>query len=58
MGYEDLANLTHKMENVLDAIRNGKLSVTPDIIDVIFTAVDHLERWWNRLQTVGTANWM
>lgn len=43
MGYEDLANLTHKMENVLDAIRNGKLSVTPDIIDVIFTAVDHLE---------------
>lgn len=43
MGYEDLANLTHKMENVLDAIRNGKLSVTPDIIDVIFTAVNHLE---------------
>ncbi|GER65644.1 chemotaxis protein CheA [Weizmannia acidilactici] len=43
MGFENLANLTHKMENVLDAIRNGKLTVTPSTIDVIFTAVDHLE---------------
>ena len=25
MGYEDLAKLTHKMENVLDAIRNQRL---------------------------------
>lgn len=24
MGFEDLADLTHKMENVLDAIRNEK----------------------------------
>ena len=43
MGYEDLANLTHKMENVLDAIRNQKTVLTPDIFDVIFQAVDHLE---------------
>ena len=27
MGYEDLANLTHKMENVLDAIRNEKITL-------------------------------
>ncbi len=43
MGYEDLANLTHKMENVLDAIRNGKQSVTVELLDVVFEAVDHLE---------------
>lgn len=43
MGYEDLASLTHQMENVLDAIRNHKLSVTAEIFDVIFQAVDHLE---------------
>ncbi|WNF24497.1 chemotaxis protein CheA [Mesobacillus jeotgali] len=43
MGYEDLASLTHQMENVLDAIRNNKLTTTPEIIDVIFMAVDHLE---------------
>lgn len=43
MGYEDLASLTHQMENVLDAIRNHKLSVTAEIFDVIFQAVDDLE---------------
>lgn len=43
MGYEDLASLTHQMENVLDAIRNNRLTTTPKIVDVIFMAVDHLE---------------
>lgn len=43
MGYEDLASLTHQMENVLDAIRNNRLTTTPEIVDVIFMAVDHLE---------------
>ncbi|MGM0827201.1 MAG: chemotaxis protein CheW [Bacillota bacterium] len=43
MGYEDLANLTHKMENVLDAIRNEKIKVTPEILDVVFKSVDDLE---------------
>ena len=43
MGYEDLADLTHKMENILDAIRNGKIKVTAEILDVVFESVDHLE---------------
>ncbi|AKS38067.1 chemotaxis protein CheA [Anoxybacillus gonensis] len=43
MGFEDLANLTHQMENVLDAIRNGKIPVTTELLDVIFRAVDDLE---------------
>lgn len=43
MGYEDLADLTHKMENVLDAIRNHKISVNSEILDVVFESVDHLE---------------
>lgn len=43
MGYEDLADLTHKMENVLDAIRNEKIKVSPEILDVVFESVDHLE---------------
>ncbi|WP_096186976.1 chemotaxis protein CheA [Evansella halocellulosilytica] len=44
MGFEDLASLTHQMENVLDAVRNKKISVTEDIIDIVFDAVDHLEK--------------
>lgn len=43
MGYEDIANLTHKMENVLDEIRNSRLDVTPELLDVVFVAVDQLE---------------
>ncbi|MCA1030092.1 chemotaxis protein CheA [Bacillus timonensis] len=43
MGYEDLANLTHQMENVLDGIRNHQIKVTPSLLDVVFEAVDNLE---------------
>ncbi|WP_066193825.1 chemotaxis protein CheA [Gracilibacillus timonensis] len=43
MGYQDIANLTHKLENVLDAVRNHQLSIHTDMIDVIFQAVDQLE---------------
>lgn len=43
MGFEDIANLTHKMENVLDAIRNNQLAVSSDLLDVVFESVDHLE---------------
>ncbi|MRH42280.1 chemotaxis protein CheA [Aquibacillus halophilus] len=43
MGYKDLANLTHKMENVLDAVRNKQLVINSDILDVVLNAVDHLE---------------
>ena len=43
MGYEDIADLTHNMENILDAIRNAKIRVTTDILDVVFQAVDYLE---------------
>lgn len=43
MGFEDIANLTHKMENVLDAIRNNQLAVSSSLLDVVFESVDHLE---------------
>lgn len=43
MGFQDIADLTHKMENVLDAVRNEKIVVNSTMIDVIFQAVDQLE---------------
>lgn len=43
MGFEDLAHLTHNMENVLDFIRNDQLEVTSHVMDVVFEAVDDLE---------------
>ncbi|KYG32342.1 chemotaxis protein CheA [Alkalihalobacillus trypoxylicola] len=43
MGFEDLAQLTHHMENVLDLIRNEKLQATTNVLDVVFSALDDLE---------------
>ncbi|MFZ4450529.1 chemotaxis protein CheW [Salibacterium aidingense] len=43
MGFEDLAHLTHNMENVLDLIRNEQLEVTSHVMDVVFESVDDLE---------------
>ncbi|GGJ56111.1 two-component system chemotaxis sensor kinase CheA [Anoxybacillus voinovskiensis] len=53
MGFEDLANLTHQMENVLDGIRNHKIVVTPELMDVVFRAVDDLEAMVNSIASGG-----
>ena len=54
MGYEDIADLTHVMENILDAIRNSKLQVTSEILDVVFQAVDYLEEMVQDIEAGGT----
>lgn len=43
MGFEDLASLTHDMENVLDLVRNGKLAMNGTIFDTLFQCLDALE---------------
>ncbi|WP_454190590.1 chemotaxis protein CheW [Paenibacillus sp. Marseille-Q7038] len=43
MGFEDLASLTHKMENVLDLVRNEKMKMKESIFDVLFQSLDALE---------------
>lgn len=54
MGYEDIADLTHIMENVLDAIRNEKLSVTAEMLDVVFEAVSDLDEMVEDIEAGGT----
>ncbi|MEK0316020.1 chemotaxis protein CheA [Cohnella sp. 56] len=43
MGFEDLASLTHEMENVLDLVRNDKLKMNGHIFDTLFKCLDALE---------------
>lgn len=43
MGFEDIAALTHEMENVLDLVRNSKLAMNPFIFDCVFKSLDSLE---------------
>jgi len=43
MGFENVAQLTHKMENLLDKLREKKLALNGEIITVLFKSVDALE---------------
>ena len=54
MEFTEMADLTHKMENVLDEIRHGNIVVNADIIDVIFECIDNLRRW---LQMCNKVEW-
>ncbi len=44
MGYNKIAELTHEMEDVLDALRKEQLKITEDIVDTLFKCVDSLEQ--------------
>lgn len=49
MGYNKIAELTHEMEDVLDALRKEQLAVTSDIIDTLFKCIDSLEQMINNV---------
>ena len=38
-----IGGLTHKMENVLDLLRNEQMPVTPHVIDILLRALDGLK---------------
>lgn len=43
MGFDKIADLTHSLENILDATRNHTIDLQSDIIDCLFEAIDTLE---------------
>ncbi|KXZ39790.1 two-component system, chemotaxis family, sensor kinase CheA [Alkalithermobacter thermoalcaliphilus JW-YL-7 = DSM 7308] len=53
MGFEKIATLTHKMENVLDDIRAGKLKITTAIIDLLFEGLDILDEFVKNIEAEG-----
>lgn len=50
MGFNDMAELTHSMESVLDKFRNGSLKVTSDVITLLFHCLDTLEKITKNIQ--------
>ncbi|TLS49828.1 chemotaxis protein CheA [Paenibacillus antri] len=54
MGFEDIASLTHEMENVLDLVRNGKLKVEDYTFETIFQSLDALEAMVSDIVDGGT----
>ncbi len=49
MGFNQMAELTHKMEDVLSEFRDGKLEVTQKVVTVLFKCLDTLEQMVNNI---------
>ena len=43
MGFNDLADFAHKIEDIFDSLRSGRSSITPSLMDIIFSCVDVIE---------------
>lgn len=54
MGFTNMANLTHDMENVLQAIRNDEIEVSEEIIDLLFECFDALDTSVNHIIDYGS----
>ena len=50
MGFKRMQRLTHDMENVFSEIRNGKKTVSADLVDVVFQCLDALEGYLSNIQ--------
>lgn len=42
LGFSNIVSFTHVAENVLDDAREGKLALTPELIDLFLTVKDHM----------------
>ena len=43
LGFDDMAHLTHAMEDLLDRVRKGTLAITPEIVDALLMSLDGLK---------------
>ena len=50
MGFTAMAELTHKMEDVLSNFREGKLEVSENVVTVLFNCLDTLETMVNNIE--------
>lgn len=54
MGFTRMQRLTHDMENVLSEIRNGKMKVSSDLVDILFKGLDALEAYLANIQATSS----
>lgn len=48
-----ICDVAHETETLLDRARNGKVTLTPPVIDVILASADYLNRDLNRIESGG-----
>jgi two-component system chemotaxis sensor kinase CheA len=53
MGFNNMATLTHNMENILDDLRKDEIKANRDIINLLFSSFDALEKALESISTTG-----
>ncbi|QLK25465.1 Hpt domain-containing protein [Natrinema zhouii] len=53
MGLTSASDLAHAVEDLLDAIRGDEIDVTPELMDIVFDAVDELETMVDEVAATG-----
>ena len=53
MGFSNIATLTHEMENLLDALRNGVVEPNGEIINILFRCFDSLDEYITHIIETG-----
>lgn len=51
MGFDDVADLTHHMENVLSDLKQGDLAVSTDVVDILFECFDRLQMMVDQIES-------
>jgi len=49
MGYKKMQRLTHEMEDVFSEIRNGKVQVNAELVDLLFQCLDELSKYLDNI---------
>jgi two-component system chemotaxis sensor kinase CheA len=50
LGFAEIAETTHELENVLDCLRGGSLAVSKPVIDLLLESVDALRAMLSEAQ--------
>jgi two-component system chemotaxis sensor kinase CheA len=56
IGHQKMTELTHAMENLLDKLRNHRLSITKDIVDTLLFSLDVLKILVNDIESLVDSN--
>lgn len=56
MGFEDLADLTHHMEDVLSDLKEGLLIANSSVVDVLFKCLDRIQMMVDNIEQTGSSS--
>jgi two-component system chemotaxis sensor kinase CheA len=56
MGFQDESDLAHAIEDLLDEIRQGRMEITPEIMDLVFAGVDEIDKALGEIEDDGESD--